>query len=154
MITRNYCATRQRWRRMGELPKQWVNKKIETCSMYFLIHMLTPGSIACCSVIYCFTYDEDDGAWNCCHPQAFGIILKRQPTQSKLNSRGCQEHSSTDWINWEEEAKDGQIYFQADSDPSITCHAESRKACVSTQGQSELVCCPYCNCTGSSYIYF
>ncbi|CAM6026939.1 unnamed protein product [Sphagnum balticum] len=41
---------------------------------------------------------------------AFGTILKRQPTQSKLNSRGCQEHSSTGWKNSEEEAKDGQIY--------------------------------------------
>ncbi len=85
MITKNYCATRQRWRRMGGLPKQWVNKKIGTCSMYFLIHMLTPGSIACCSVIYCFTDDEDDGAWNCCHPQGL-LVPSSNVNQPKANS--------------------------------------------------------------------
>lgn len=155
MITRNYCATGQRWRRMGGLPKQWVNKKIETCSMYFLFHMLTPGSIACCSVIYCFTDDEDDGAWNCCHPQGL-LVPSSNVNQPKANStqEGVKNIVAQTGETQKRKPKNGQIYWWANSCPSITCHTESRKVCVSTQVQSELVDCPYCNCTGFSYHLF
>jgi hypothetical protein len=107
--------------------------------MYFLIHMLTPDSIACCSVIYCFTDDEDDSGWNCCHPQGL-LVPSSNVNQPKANStqEGVKSIVAQTGKTLKRKPMNGQIYWGADSCPSITFHTKSRKACVSTQGRLSL----------------